>query len=187
MKLNNKRVAIMATHGYEQSELFEPMNAVKNEGASVDIISNTTDDIKGWNDGDWGKSIAVDKTLDEASAADYDSLILPGGVVNPDTLRTDERALNFIRSFFDAGKPVSAICHAPWLLISADVVKDRKVTSYKSIKDDLVNAGANWVDESVVVDSGLTTSRNPNDLEEFCNKVVEETAEGKHQEQMASV
>ncbi|XLS30564.1 type 1 glutamine amidotransferase domain-containing protein [Flavobacteriaceae bacterium M23B6Z8] len=186
MKLKNKNVAILATNGFEESELFEPMNALKKEGAEVHIVSVEAGTIKGWNNGNWNKSIDVDKTLEEASEENYHTLVLPGGVINPDTLRTNQKALDFIRAFFKSGKPVAAICHAPWLLISAEVVENRKVTSYKSIKDDLVNAGAEWVDEAVVVDSGLTTSRNPNDLPMFIDKIIEELCEGKHEDQVVN-
>ena len=180
MKLASKKVAILATNGFEQSELFEPLQALKNEGAEVDIVSLDEGEIKGWNNGDWGKSIQVNKTLEAANASEYNALVLPGGVINPDTLRTKQEALDFVNSFMEAKKPVAAICHAPWLLASANVVKGRKVTSYKSIKDDMVNAGANWQDSSVVVDQGLITSRNPNDLPDFNKKIIEEILEGKH-------
>lgn len=183
MQLKDKKVAILATDGFEKSELFEPLEALKKEGATVDIISIKEGSIKSWNEKVWGDPAKVDRLVADASEADYNSLVLPGGVINPDTLRTHEEALEFIRSFFKSGKPVAAICHAPWLLISAKVIENRKVTSYKSIKDDVINAGAHWVDEEVVVDEGLVTSRNPNDLPAFINKIIEETKEGKHEEQ----
>lgn len=185
MKLKNKKVAILATDGFEKSELFQPLEALKKEGATVHIISNKEGEIKSWDKTDWGESIKVDKKISEANEVDYNSLVLPGGVINPDQLRTDEGALNFIRAFFKSGKPVAAICHAPWLLISAGVIEGRQVTSYHSIKDDVINAGANWVDKEVVVDEGLVTSRNPDDLPAFCDKVIEETREGKHEDQHA--
>jgi len=185
MKLENKKVAILATDGFEKSELFQPLKALQDEGATVHIISNKDGEIKSWDKTDWGESIAVDKKIAEANASDYNALVLPGGVLNPDTLRTDEKALDFIRDFFNSGKPVAAICHAPWLLISANVINGRKVTSYKSIKDDVVNAGAHWEDTEVVVDQGLVTSRNPDDLPAFCDKIIEEIREGKHDEQHA--
>ena len=185
MNLEKKQVAILATDGFEKSELFEPKKALEREGVTVHIVSDKEGEIKSWDQGNWSESISVDKTLNEVSESDYNSLVLPGGVINPDKLRTNEDALNFIRAFFKSGKPVSAICHAPWLLISADVVEGRKMTSYHSIKDDMINAGANWVDEEVVVDEGLTTSRNPDDLPAFCDKVVEEVREGVHEEQHA--
>ena len=186
MKLENKKIAILATNGFEKSELFEPLRALKNEGATVHIISKEKGRIKSWDGDNWGESIEVDKEVSEVSATDYHSLLLPGGVANPDSLRTNEDTLLFIRDFFSQSKPVSAICHAPWLLISAGVVENRKMTSYKSIKDDLINAGANWVDEEVVVDEGLTTSRNPNDLPAFIDKMIEEIKEGKHEDQLVN-
>ena len=178
--LKDKKIAILSTNGFEQSELFEPLEALKQEGATVHIVSPEKDEIKAWNKDNWGKTIKVDQQLRDAKAEDYNALVLPGGVINPDALRINEEALNFIRDFNRQAKPISAICHAPWLLISAGIVKDKKVTSYKSIKDDLVNAGANWVDESVVFENGLTTSRNPNDLPDFISKTIEEIKEGKH-------
>ncbi|QCW98965.1 type 1 glutamine amidotransferase [Aggregatimonas sangjinii] len=184
MKLENKKIAILATDGFEKSELFEPLKALKNEGATVHVVSPKDGEIKSWDTDNWGETITVDKVLSEANAADYNSLVLPGGVINPDLLRVNTNALSFIRAFFETGKPVAAICHAPWLLVSAKVIENRKVTSYKSIKDDIKNAGANWVDEEVVVDQGLVTSRNPDDLPAFIRKIIEETREGKHDEQV---
>jgi len=186
MKLENKRVAILATDGFEKSELFQPLNALNEEGATVHIISVKEGEIKSWDGNNWGDSIKVDKLVDVAKESDYNSLVLPGGVANPDLLRTHDDALEFIRAFFKSGKPVAAICHAPWLLISANVIENRKVTSYHSIKDDVINAGAHWVDEEVVVDQGLVTSRSPKDLQAFIAKVIEETREGKHEEQKAN-
>jgi protease I len=183
MKLQNKTLAILATDGFEKSELFEPLNAVKAQGATVDIVSIKEGEIKSWDDKNWGEAIKVDKLVKNVKASDYDALILPGGVINPDTLRADENALSFIRDFFKKGKPVAAICHAPWLLISADVIKNRKVTSYHTIKTDVINAGGQWRDEEVVVDAGLVTSRNPKDLPAFIDKIIEEVLEGKHEAQ----
>lgn len=154
----------MATDGFEQIELFSPLERLQTEGATVDIISDHDGAIKGWDHDKWGKTIVVDHTLGNANASDYDSLVLPGGVLNPDQLRTNENALNFIREFFKAGKPVAAICHAPQMLINAEVIENRRLTSYHSIRKDLENAGANWKDKEVVVDNGLATSRNPDDL-----------------------
>lgn len=181
--LTGKSVAILATDGFEQVELTEPMKRVKDEGADVHIISLESGQIQGMNHDEKGDKFSVDKTVDEVSADDYNGLILPGGVLNPDTLRTNEKAVQLVRDFFAQHKPVSAICHGPWLLAEADVLKDRTVTSFPSIKTDLINAGAKWVDEEVVVDQGLTTSRDPNDMEAFCKKVVEELREGKHEKQ----
>ena len=180
-----KRIAILATNGFEESELISPKDAMEKEGFQVDIVSPQAGKIKGWSDGNWSRSYDVDETLDNVKADDYNALMLPGGVMNPDTLRQNENALKFVRDFFKQEKPVAAICHAPWILISADVVKGRKMTSYKSIKDDLVNAGANWVDQEVVVDQGFVTSRNPNDLPAFNSKLIEEIKEGKHEKQHA--
>jgi protease I len=183
MKLQNKKVAILATDGFEKSELFQPLHSLKEEGAEVHIISVKEGEIKSWDGGNWGESIPVDKLVINTKESDYHSLVLPGGVANPDLLRTHDDALEFIRAFFKSGKPVAAICHAPWLLISANVIENRRVTSYPSIKDDVINAGAHWVDEEVVVDQGLVTSRNPDDLPAFISKVIEETREGEHKEQ----
>ena len=180
-----KRIAILATNGFEESELKSPKEAMEKEGFTVDIVSLESGEIKGWSDGNWSNSYKVDKTLNEVKADDYNALVLPGGVINPDLLRREENALNFVRDFFKLKKPVAAICHAPWTLISAGVVKGRKMTSFKSIKDDLVNAGANWVDQEVVVDQGFVTSRNPNDLPAFNAKLIEEIKEGKHEMQHA--
>jgi protease I len=185
MKLKEKRVAILATDGFEESELFKPLDALKEEGATVDIVSNKEGQIKAWSKTDWGKSIQVDKTVDSANVLDYDALVLPGGLFNPDTLRVHTTSVNFVKAFFERHKPVAAICHAPWLLINAEVIEGRKVTSYKSIKKDVINAGGLWEDKEVVVDHGLVTSRNPDDLPAFCNKLIEEVLEGKHAEQHA--
>ena len=179
-KLNGLKVAILATDGFEQSELFEPKNALEAAGATTHVVSLKSGEIKGWDEKDWGKSIAVDATVSDVSTDDYDALVLPGGVMNPDNLRMDKTAVAFVKAFFDAGKPVGAICHAPWTLIEADVVRGKTVTSWLSLKTDLENAGAKWVDETVVTDNGLVTSRNPNDLPAFNEKIIEEFAEGIH-------
>lgn len=181
----NKRIAILATNGFEESELTSPKEAMEKEGFEVHIISEKPGQIRSWADGDWSNSYKVDKTINEINANQYNALVLPGGVINPDMLRRNEDALILIRDFFEQKKPVAAICHAPWTLISADVVRGRNMTSFASIKDDLVNAGANWMDEKVVVDQGLVTSRNPNDLPAFNSKLIEEIKEGKHQLQHA--
>jgi protease I len=183
--LGGKRVAIVATDGFEQSELFKPLQALRDEGAHVDIVAPKSGQIQGMQHHDKGELANVDKTIDEVSASDYDALVLPGGVINPDQLRTDERVVKFIKGFFDARKPVAAICHGPWTLIEADAVRGRKVTSWPSLKTDLKNAGANWVDQDVVVDKGLVTSRKPADLPAFCRKLIEEIAEGRHVRQKA--
>lgn len=183
--LNKKIIAILATNGFEESELREPKEALENAGAEVHIVSEKSGKIKSWTDGNWGSEYNVDKTLDNVTQNDYNALMLPGGVINPDTLRRNPKAVQFVKSFFENHKPVGAICHGPWLLAEADVLKDRKITSYGSIKTDLINAGANWVDEEVVVDQGLVTSRSPKDLPAFNAKLVEEVYEGKHKEQTA--
>lgn len=180
-----KRIAILATNGFEESELTSPKDAMEKEGFQVDIVSTESGKIKAWDSGNWSKEYKVDYTLDQVSSKDYNALVLPGGVINPDYLRRSDKALKFVREFFDQSKPVAAICHGPWTLISAEVVKGRKMTSFHSIRKDLENAGANWVDEEVVVDQGFVTSRNPDDLPAFNAKLIEEIKEGKHQEQHA--
>ena len=184
-QLDNKRIAVLVTDGFEQVELTEPMKALQEAGAQVDIVSPKEGKVKGWEFTDWGDEFSVDVALENAQVSDYDGLLLPGGQINPDKLRAEEKAVDFVKGFFSAYKPVAAICHGPWLLVEADVLKDRKVTSFPSIKTDLVNAGANWVNEEVVTDQGLVTSRNPDDLPAFNAKMVEEFAEGKHAGQTA--
>jgi protease I len=179
--LNGKRVAILATDMFEQVELVEPRNAVEEAGADVELVSLETGEIQGFDHYDKADTFPVDKAVSDVSVDDYDALVLPGGVGNPDTLRTDEDAVSFVRSFFEQGKPVAAICHAPWLLVEADVVRGRNLTSFWSVETDIRNAGGNWSDEEVVVDEGLVTSRSPKDLPAFCAKVVEEFAEGRHE------
>lgn len=183
--LEGQKIAILATDGFEQVELTEPMAAVTKAGADVEIVSLEEGKIQGFHHTDPADQFDVDKTIDKASASDYDGLILPGGVHNPDTLRLNEDAVSFVRDFFKQHKPVSAICHGPWLLVEADVVDDRTLTSWPSVKTDIKNAGGHWVDKEVVVDSGLTTSRKPDDLKAFCDKTVEEFCEGKHRKQAA--
>ena len=180
-ELSGKRVAILATDMFEQVELVEPRKAVEQAGADVDLVSLETGEIQGFNHYDKADTFRVDKAVADVSADDYDALLLPGGVGNPDTLRMHEDAVAFVRAFFDQGKPIAAICHAPWMLVEADVARDRELTSFASIKTDVMNAGGNWVDREVVVDEGLITSRSPDDLPAFCPKVVEEFAEGTHE------
>lgn len=180
-----KRIAILATNGFEESELKSPKEAMENEGFQVDIVSLESGKIKAWDNGNWSNEYTVDYTLDEVSANDYNALVLPGGVINPDYLRRSEKALKFTKDFFTQKKPVAAICHAPWTLISAEVVEGREMTSFHSIRKDLENAGAKWVDKEVVVDEGFVTSRNPDDLPAFNRKLIEEIKEGKHEEQHA--
>jgi protease I len=172
--LKGRRIAILATDGFEQSELLVPKKALEKSGADVFIISPEKGKIKGWDESDWGRNISVDETVSSADPDEYDALFIPGGVINPDKLRRDKDAVEFVRSFFDSNKPVAAICHGPQMLIEADVVKGRKLTSFHSIKKDLVNAGANWVDQEVVVDRNLITSRSPQDLDAFDRKLIEE-------------
>ncbi|KAF0094929.1 MAG: protease I [Puniceicoccaceae bacterium 5H] len=183
--LNGKKVACMVADGFEQSELESPVKALRDAGATVEIVSPNHDKVRGWAHDHWDKELPVDVAIDDAAPSDYDALLLPGGVINPDTLRTNHRAVAFARQFFRTHKPVAAICHGPQTLINAEVVSGRKMTSYPSIKQDLINAGANWVDEEVVVDQGFVTSRSPADLEAFNRKLVEEVAEGKHAHQHA--
>ena len=183
--LNGKRVAILVEDGFEQVEMTSPKMALEEAGAKTYIISPKADKVKGWEHTKWGQEFLVDVVIDQANANDYDALVLPGGVMNPDKLRTNRKAVQFVHSFFDQHKPVAAICHGPWMLVEAGVVKGRKVTSYPSIQTDLKNAGANWVDQEVVVDQGLVTSRKPDDLPAFNRKLVEEIAEGQHARQRA--
>tara|TARA_R110002049_G_scaffold50370_3_gene143143 strand:+ start:187789 stop:188355 length:567 start_codon:yes stop_codon:yes gene_type:complete len=183
--LKNKRIAFLATDGFEQVELTKPWEAIKNAGAEVFLVSPKDGDIQGMNHDEKADTFKVDQSVQSASAENFDGLVLPGGVANPDSLRTCEHSVNFVRDFFKQGKPVAAICHGPWTLIEADVVRGRRVTSWPSLKTDLENAGAQWVDEECVCDEGLVTSRNPDDLPAFCDKAVEEFAEGKHAEQTA--
>jgi protease I len=170
--LNGKRVAILATNGFEESELFSPRAALLAAGADVDVIAPEDDKIRAWKHQDWGKSIGVDISLEEADADEFDALLIPGGVMNPDHLRKNQKAVEFVRSFFESGKPIAAICHGPQLLIEAGVVDGLTLTSYSSIRTDLENAGANWVDEEVVVDRSLVTSRSPEDLPAFNDVMV---------------
>jgi protease I len=186
-KLEGRNVAILvATEGIEQVELTEPRQALEQAGATVHLIAPEAGEAQAFNHLDKADTFTVDRTVSEADAGDYDGLVLPGGVANPDFLRTDEDAVAFVRGFFEQAKPVAAICHAPWTLIEAGVVEGRTLTSWPSLQTDLRNAGATWVDEEVVVDQGLVTSRNPDDLEAFCAKAVEELCEGVHAEQARS-
>jgi protease I len=183
-ELNGKRVAFIATDGVEQSELSSPWEAAHDAGATTELISPKAGQIQGVVHQERGTLFPVDRAFEDANPEDYDALVIPGGVANPDRLRMDDRAVAFVRHFIDAGKPVAAICHGPWMLVEADVVRGRTVTSWPSLATDLRNAGANWVDREVVVDKGLVTSRKPDDLPAFCAKMIEEFAEGIHRGQM---
>ncbi|MWJ26922.1 DJ-1/PfpI/YhbO family deglycase/protease [Halomonas sp. ZH2S] len=183
--LQGKRVAILATDGFEEAELSSPRAALQKEGVEVDVVSPKKQGIRAWAKTDWGDVYQVDKALDDVQPSDYHALVLPGGLFNPDTLRLDEKALAFARGFFEQGKPVAAICHAPWILINAGLVEGRRMTSVSSVSQDLRNAGANWVDESVVVDNGLVTSRTPKDLEDFNAKLIESLEQGAEMEKHA--
>ena len=181
--LDGMRVAILAAEGFERDELFEPRKALDEAGAETRIVSPANGEVQGWKHFDKAETVKVDVPLEQADAEDFDALLLPGGVANPDQLRTLPKAVQFVRKFFDAGKPVAAICHAPWTLIEAGVVKGRTLTSWPSLKTDLQNAGAKWVDQEVVTDNGLVTSRKPADLPAFNRKMIEEFAEGTHEPQ----
>ena len=183
--LKGKKIAIVATDGFEESEFTVPKEALEKAGATTEVISLKPGKIKAWKHTDWGGTYAVDKTIDQVNAGDYDGLVLPGGVMNPDKLRINEQVVKFVWKFMDEGKPIAAICHGPWTLVETGLLHGRTVTSYPSIKTDLINAGANWVDKEVVVDKGLVTSRRPDDLPAFCKKMIEEIAEGKHHVQHA--
>jgi protease I len=185
-KLDGLRVAILAADGFEQSELFEPKKALEEAGAAVSVVSLEAGEIKGWNHKNWGATVEVDLTVDEARTEDFDALQLPGGVMNPDKLRMNEKAVRFVKAFFEAGKPVAAICHAPWTLVEADVVRGKTLTSWASLKTDLENAGAKWVDAEVVTDNGLVTSRKPDDIPAFNRKMIEEFAEGVHRREKSA-
>ena len=185
--LDGKRIAFVATDGVEQVELTQPWEAVKDAGGIAELISSEDGEIQGFNHLDKGDRFPVDRTASQVDVGDYDGLVLPGGVANPDRLRTDDDVVAFIRSFFEAGKPVAVICHGPWTLVEADVVKGRTLTSFPSVRTDIRNAGGEWVDEEVHVDGGLVSSRNPDDLDAFCAKAIEEFAEGVHDRQRESV
>lgn len=186
-KLTNKRVAILAADGFEQVELVKPRKALEEAGATTEIVSPASRTIQGMNHDKKGDSFDVDVPLDRADAANYDALMIPGGLINPDTLRSNKLALEFVRKFFDAGKPVAAICHAPWVLIDADVVRGRIMTSWPAIQTDVRNAGGHWVDREVVVDQGLVTSRKPDDIPAFNSKMIEEFREGAHAPQASQM
>ena len=180
-QLKDLKVAILVENGFEQEELTRPRQALEDAGAETVIISPAGNEVKGWNHTDWGDTFAVDMPLDQANPDEYDALLLPGGVMNPDKLRRNQEAQKFVRQMFDAGKPVAAICHGPWTLIDAGVAEGRRLTSYHTLQMDLLNAGAEWIDAEVVVDNGLITSRKPDDIPAFNRKMIEEFAEGHHE------
>jgi protease I len=179
-QLSGKRIAALVDNGFEQVELTEPKKAFESAGAKVDIVSPQKDKVKGWQHTQWGDELPVDRPLEQARESEYDALLLPGGVMNPDHLRANARAVEFVRGFVQSGKPIAAICHGPWTLIEANGVKGRRVTSWPSLQTDLKNAGATWVDEPVVIDKGLVTSRKPDDIPKFNEAAIEEFAEGVH-------
>ena len=179
-RLQGRRVAVLATDGFEQVELEKPVEALKNAGAQVEVVAPHGGEIQGFNHHDKGRTVPVDRELGEANPDQYDAIVLPGGVINPDQLRLEPKAIAFVRSFAQAHKPIAAICHGPWTLINAEAVQGKTMTSWPSLETDLRNAGAEWVDQEVVVDDGLVTSRKPDDLPAFCAKMIEEFAEGRH-------
>lgn len=183
--IKSSSILILATDGYERSELRVPLDDLRKQGANVNIASPKSGQIKSWDETDWGDSVDVDLLASDVNVEDFDAIVLPGGQINPDVLRTDEDAMRVVRDFVKSGKPVAAICHAPWLLVEADALRGRKATSYPSIKTDVRNAGANWVDEEVVVDNGIITSRSPKDLPAFVAKIIEEVKEGRHDRRAA--
>jgi len=185
-KIRDARFLILATDGFEQLELTVPRDELRKTGARVDVATPTGHSIRGWDKTDWGETVPADLKIANAKADDYDALVLPGGVINPDKLRIDDDAMRMVKSFLNSGKVIAAICHGPWLLVQADAVRGRKMTSFKSIRKDLENAGAQWVDKEVVTDDGIITSRSPGDLSAFVAKIVEEVEEGRHRQRVAA-
>jgi protease I len=179
--LQGRKIAILATDGFEQVELTEPRKALQQAGATTHVISPKSSEIKGWKFAEWGDSIKVDRTLDQVNPSDYDALMLPGGVMNPDHLRMEPKAVEFVKNFARSGKPLAAICHGPWMLVEAGVVRGRRMTSWPSLKTDLINAGANWVDQKVVEDGNLITSRKPDDIPDFSKALINQIAQSQQQ------
>ncbi|MFT3770251.1 MAG: type 1 glutamine amidotransferase domain-containing protein [Minicystis sp.] len=184
--LQGKKVAILVENGFEQVELTEPRKALEQAGAQTVVVSPVQGKVKGWNHTQWGDEVPVDRSLDDAKVEDFDALLLPGGVINPDKLRMNDRAVAFVKGFYDAKKPIAAICHGPWTLIDAGVVRGRRMTSWPSLRADLRNAGAQWEDSEVVTDQGIVTSRKPDDIPAFSRKMIEEFAEGRHDKRKAA-
>jgi deglycase len=183
--IHDAKILIIATNGFEQSELEVPRDKLKEAGANVTIASPDGQEIKGWDKKDWGRPASVDLAIKDAKESDYTALVIPGGVINPDKLRMDQDVMTLVKSFLDSGKIVAAVCHGPWLLVEADALRGRRATSWPSLRKDMENAGANWVDEQVVTDNGVITSRKPDDLDAFVSKIIEEIEEGKHARQAA--
>lgn len=179
-QITNAKILIMATNGFEQSELLVPRDKLREAGAEVHVATLDGKEIKGWDETDWGETVPADARIADLNSANYDAIVLPGGQINPDLLRVEDEAMTLLRAFYNEGKVVAAICHAPWLLIEAGIAKGRKMTSYHSIRTDVENAGAEWLNEAVIADKGLVTSRNPNDLDAFVAKIIEEIEEGTH-------
>ncbi|HEY5047792.1 MAG TPA: type 1 glutamine amidotransferase domain-containing protein [Rhizomicrobium sp.] len=184
--IKQAKILIIATHGFEQAELEVPRDKLRAAGATVKVASTDGKPIRGWDHKDWGRTSEADMKIADAKCADFDALVIPGGQINPDTLRINDDAMRVVREFLESGKIVAAVCHGPWLLIQADAVKGRQMTSWKSVRKDLENAGANWVDREVVVDDGIITSRCPADLDAFTAKIIEEVREGRHQQRQAA-
>lgn len=185
-KIRDARILILATDGFEQQELTVPRDELRKKGARVDVATPTGRSIRGWDNTDWGETAPADLKIADAKPDDFDALVLPGGVISPDKLRIDDDAMRIVKSFLNSGKVVAAICHGPWLLVQADAVRGRNITSYKSIRKDVENAGAHWVDKEVVADGGIVTSRSPADLSAFVSKIVEEVEEGRHHQRIAA-
>ena len=179
-KVQGKKVAILATDGFEESELIETKRMLEDAGLQTIVVSPQAGKIKAWKHTEWGQEVQVDQTLEQSEASDFDALMIPGGVMNPDKLRMEPKAVEFVRAMFESGKPIGAICHGPWLLVEADALRGRKATSYSAIRTDLINAGANWLDQEVVTDQGIVTSRKPDDIPAFSKKLIEEIGEGTH-------